>query len=345
MQGINELLTDRDAKVCVVSHANPDGDALGSALALGGILLNFGLTEVSVVMPNSFPEFLSWMPWSKDVIIGTKNPNAASRAITGASVVFCVDFNALERTENLQGYLAKSKAKKVLVDHHPLPGQGFDIYYSDVSASSTAEMIYELACLLHSEFLISPEVAECLYAGIITDTGSLSYSCNNPRTYQIVANLVSLGVDAAKLQRLIYNTFSENRLRLLGYSISEKLVVMHSFNTAYISLSKEDLQKYSFSIGDTEGIVNHAMSIKGIDLAAIFLQYNDYVKISFRSAGAIDVNEFARNHFNGGGHRNASGGRSSESLGDAIKRFERLVVEYRKDEPGFVNDDSFKLNR
>ncbi len=330
MQGISDLLSDKDAKVCVLSHTNPDGDALGSALALGGILRNFGFAKVSVVMPNNFPDFLSWMPWSKDVIIGTKNPKAAMLAITEASVIFCVDFNALERTENLQGYLAKSKAKRVLIDHHPQPGDSFDLYFSEVGASSTAELVYELACLLTLESFISLEVAECLYAGIITDTGSLSYSCNNPRTYQIVANLVSIGVDAAYLQRLIYNTFSENRLRLLGFSLSERLVVMHSCRTAYIRLGKQDLQKYSFAIGDTEGIVNYAMSIKDVDLAAIFLQYNDYVKISFRSSGPIDVNEFARNHFNGGGHSNASGGKSPESLDETVSRFERLVLEARK---------------
>ncbi len=333
LQEIKELLSRTDNKVCIVSHTNPDGDALGSALALYGLLKNIGFSKVSVVMPNFFPDFLSWMTWSAEVIIATKNPKAASMAIAEASVVFCVDFNALERTENLQGSLAKTNARKVLIDHHPQPGQGFDVYYSEVSASSTAELVYELACQLELQPSITLEVAECLYAGIITDTGSLSYSCNNPRTYQIVGNLVSIGVDAAKLQILIYSTFSENRLRLLGYSISEKLVVMKSCNTAYISLSREDLKRYSFAIGDTEGIVNYAMSLKDVDMAAIFLQYNDHVKISFRSSGPVDVNEFARNHFNGGGHRNASGGKSSLSLNDTVSRFEKLVMEIRQ--PGF----------
>jgi phosphoesterase RecJ-like protein len=324
------LLSEKDKKVAIVSHSNPDGDALGSALAMLGFLKNDGFTNVSVVVPNNFPDFLSWMPWSDEVIIGTKKSKEAARVIMEANVVFCLDFNSLDRAENLQGPLKKSTALKVLIDHHPQPSDDFDLYYSNVNASSTAELVYEFFCLMEKEELVSVEVAKCLYAGIITDTGSLSYSCNNPRTYHIVGKLVEIGADAENIQRLIYNTFSENRLRLLGFSLNQKLVVMHKYHTAYISLSKGDLKDFDFQIGDTEGIVNHGLSIKGVDMAAIFLQYNDYVKISFRSSGPVDVNEFARQYFNGGGHRNASGGKSNHSLEETIEMFEKMVVQARQ---------------
>lgn len=327
---IKSLLSANDVKIAIVSHINPDGDALGSALAMMGLLHNARFANVTVVVPNNFPDFLSWMPGSEEVVIGTKDSKRAAKAILDAHVVFCLDFNAIDRVENLQGYLKKSTGVKILIDHHLEPGEGFDIYFTDIQASSTAEMVYEFACLLEMENMISLQVAQCLYTGIITDTGGLSYGCNNPRTYQIVGKLVETGVDAEKIQRLIYNTFSENRLRLLGFSISQRLVILPGGKTAYISLSKGDLNKFSFRVGDTEGIVNYALCIKDVDLAAIFLQYNDHVKISFRSSGVVDVNELARKFFNGGGHKNASGGNSNQSLEETIARFENVVAEIRQ---------------
>lgn len=322
---VSQLLSDKDQPIAIVTHTNPDGDALGSSLALFGYLQKAGFENISVISPNDFPSFLKWLPWQEEVIIADQNLERAKAAIKNASLVFCLDFNGLGRAENVEGALRTTNAVKILIDHHPQPANEFDILFSEIKVSSTAELVYDFVVALGGEKLIDRPIAECLYTGIVTDTGSFSYSCNEPKTYEITAKLMNLGVDGEHLHRLIYNTYSADRMRLLGYCLSEKLVVIPQQQAAYISLGQDELKKFNHQDGDTEGVVNYAMSIENINLAALFIEKPDHVKISFRSSGQVDVNLLARNHFNGGGHRNASGGKSFEKLDVVIKRFEELL--------------------
>lgn len=323
---VKQLLSEKDQPITIVTHTNPDGDALGSSLGLFGFFKLSGYSNVKVITPNGYPSFLLWMPWQQEIIIADKHPAISHAAIIGASLVFCLDFNGLNRVDGLENILRQTSAKKILIDHHPQPADEFDILFSDTRVSSTAELVYEFIVALGGKKQIEKRVAECLYAGIVTDTGSFSYACNEPRTYEITARLIALGVDGEHLHRLIYDTYSADRMRLLGYCLSEKLKVLPKEQAAYISLSAADLLRFNHQDGDTEGVVNYAMSIENINLAALFIEKEDHIKISFRSAGKVDVNRLARNHFNGGGHRNAAGGKSHLNLEDTTNLFEELLI-------------------
>lgn len=323
---VNKLLSDKNLPIAIITHTNPDGDALGSSLGLFGYFKAAGFTDVSVVLPNDFPSFLKWLPWQEEIIIADQNPEVAHETLQHAKLIFLLDLNGLGRAENMEKSLRNTVAVKVLIDHHPQPENDFDIVFSDLNVSSTAELIYKFIVALGGKALIDKPIAECLYSGIITDTGSFSYSCNHPETYEITARLIKLGVDGEQIQRLIYNNNSADRIRLLGFCLSQKLRVMPQQKTAYISLTIDELKKFNHQEGDTEGVVNYALSIENIKLAALFIEKAGHVKISFRSVGSVDVNKLARNHFNGGGHVNASGGKSFENLEQTINRFEELVI-------------------
>lgn len=310
--------------IALVSHTNPDGDALGSTLALYQVLKNLG-HNVTAIVPNGYPSFLEWMPYINDVVIAESKQKLTEKVIKDAEIIICLDFNAFHRVERLENYLTKSKAVKVLIDHHLEPASYFDISISDVSASSTSELVYNLIEDFGYEAHIDQGVAECLYVGIMTDTGSFSYSCNHERTYIITSRLIAKGVDPQRVHNLVYDTFSENRLRLLGHLLRNKMVVVPKFKTAYISLSLADQKKYNYQIGDSEGIVNYALSIEGIRLAAFFTEKKDKVRISFRSKGDFSVNELARTYFDGGGHKNAAGGNSYTTLIKTKRYFESLL--------------------
>ncbi len=322
---VKSLLNDKNLPIGIVAHTNPDGDAIGSSLGMFEYLKQKGFKHVHVITPNEYPSFLHWMPNNDQITVATKAPGEAKKMIREAAVLFCLDFNGLSRTDQLEKSISGSPAKKIMIDHHPQPGEGFDLVISDVMASSTSELIYDLIAAMGDEKLINQKIAQCLLAGIITDTGSFSYSCNQPKTYRIAAKLVETGLDAQKIHRLIYNTYSADRLRLLGYCLSEKLVVLPEHQAAYISLTQEELDRFNHQVGDTEGIVNYAMSIKNIMLAALFIEKSDHVKISFRSENNWNVNLLAREYFNGGGHKNAAGGKSFEPLKDTLLHFESLV--------------------
>jgi len=322
---LRNIFDDVHQSVCIVVHTNPDGDAIGSALALYGLMKKIGFEDLQVVAPNSYAAFLHWMPYNEQVIIAKKSEQAANEAIKKAQLLFCLDFNGFSRTDQLAKHLKKSNAFKVMVDHHPSPEAGFDLVFSDPSASSTAELVYEAIESLGLKDLIDQSIAECLYAAIVTDTGSFSFSCNNPRTYDIVAELMRLGIDGAAIQRLIYSTYSLDRMRLLGYCLSEKLKVIDGHQAAYIGLTKQELAGFNHKEGDTEGIVNYALSLKGVNLAAMFIENDDHIKASFRSAGEVNVNLFARLHYEGGGHQNAAGGKVYFGMEEALMHFEALV--------------------
>ena len=320
-----EFLNDKEQCVAIVMHANPDGDAVGSALGFYDYLLKTGHLNVHVIAPNDYASFLKWMPRNQDVMVAEKDKALAEELLREASLLFCLDFNGLSRTDLLEKSLSESEACKIMIDHHPQPEEGFDLVFSDIQASSTAELVYEFIASLGDEALIGLEAAQCFYAGIVTDTGSFSYGCNNPRTYEIVARLIEKGVDGAHLHRLIYNTYSIDRMRLLGFCLSEKLQVINGHNTAYISLSARELKRFNYQEGDTEGVVNYALAIEGIKIAALFTEKEDHVKASFRSVGDVNVNELAREHFHGGGHKNASGGKKYSELEDTVSFFVSLI--------------------
>ncbi|MBW6491544.1 MAG: bifunctional oligoribonuclease/PAP phosphatase NrnA [Lentimicrobium sp.] len=323
------MLTNQN-KILITTHYNPDGDALGSSFALCRYLKNKGY-QVSVLVPNEYPGFLAWMPGNKDVIVYSKNSETADILIDEADLIFCLDYNAIQRVNLFTEKLEKSSAIKVLVDHHLQPEPQFDFVFSVINTSSTSELIYDLINAMGDKHLIDKEIANCLYVGIMTDTGSFSFACNHPHTYEVVAELVRIGVDTEQVHRLVYDTYSEHRMRLLGYCLSEKLQVMHNFSSAYIWLTKEDMKRFNVQSGDTEGIVNYALSIKGISFAAFFTEKRDRIRISFRSKGDFSVNTFAREHFNGGGHRNAAGGDSFMNMQETLKTFEMLLPNYLDD--------------
>ncbi len=322
---VRDLISAKSTSIVIVIHVNPDGDAIGSGMGLYHFLKNDHYQNVRVISPNSFPSFLSWMPGSDLIVNASENPDEATKLIEGAEIIFCLDFNDIQRTDNLSTVLQNAKGKKILIDHHPDPKQEFDIVFSHTQVSSTAELICNFIEAFNKKDLIDIKIAECLYAGIVTDTGSFSYSCNYPETYHIVAQLIHIGVDGEKIHRLIYDTYSEDRLRLLGHCLSSNLRVLPAYKTAYIFLSGQELEKFNYKDGDTEGIVNYALSIKGIVLGAIFIEKPDLIKISFRSQGNINVNVLARNYFNGGGHQNASGGQMNDSLDNTLNYFESLL--------------------
>lgn len=325
---VKELLSDKSLPIVIVTHTNPDGDAVGSSLGLYEYLRLRGHKHLQVITPNNYPEFLKWMPNNDQVLYAVDHATQAKKKILEAGILFCLDFNALNRTELLEKPLRNSTGYKIMIDHHPQPEEAFDLMLSDVKASSTAELVFEFIAALGGEELLNREAAECLFAGIITDTGSFSYSNNNPRTYEIASRLIAMGVDATRVNQAVYNTYSEHRLRLLGYCLGEKMKVFPRHHAAYISLTAEELKRFKHTEGDTEGVVNYPLSIKDIKLSAIFIERKNHIKISFRSVGDIDVNFLAREHFQGGGHKNASGGKYYDTMENTLKKFESLLKRY-----------------
>ena len=288
--------------------------------------------DVVVLVPNDYPAFLKWMPGSEDAIIFRHNEKKAEDFISRADLIFCLDYNALNRTGGMEEALRKAPGKKILIDHHLEPVLvDFDYYLSVIQTSSTSELIYQFIEGCSWLDLIDQHIATCLFVGIMTDTGSFSFSCNHPMTFQITASLLRSGINPEQIHRHIYDTYSENRLRLLGYCISEKLTVLPEFSTAFIALSKAELVRFHHQVGDTEGIVNFALSIENIKLAVLLTERKDRIRLSFRSKGDLSVNQIAREYFNGGGHKNAAGGDSFISLEDTIKKLKEALLQYREE--------------
>lgn len=325
---LEQLETSR--KILVTSHTNPDGDAIGSALAFYGYLVRKG-HSVSVMIPDPEPAFLSWMPFREKLLVFRDDPGKCREIISSAELIFAVDYNGLGRLSQAEQPVRESKAVKILIDHHILPSPDFDLKISFADISSTAEIIYDLIAIAGDLDLVDKAIAECIYTGIVTDTGSFSYSCNYVKTYLITADLFRKGIDGEHLHRLIYDTYSENRMRLLGFSINDKLVVLKDFHAAYISLTLDELNRFRHRIGDTEDIVNFALSVDGVNMAALFYEKEDgIVKVSLRSKGNFAVNSIAREYYNGGGHRNAAGANSHHSLGETIRIFLDLLPRFRE---------------
>ena len=327
LTGLKELLGSRK-KIVITTHFKPDGDAIGSSLGMYNYLIQKG-QDVTVVVPSDTPEFLHWMAGNNTVVDFEKVPETAQQLFNAAEIIFCLDFNRPDRIEGLTSFLEQSKAVKVLIDHHLEPHPFAEYMYSYSSASSTCELVYKFICNMGDKKLITKAVAECLYTGIMTDTGSFKFSTMLPETHRIIADLVEAGAENSRIHELVYDTSSEDRMRLLGYCLTEKLKIFPEYNTALISLSKAELNKYNHRTGDTEGIVNYPLAIHNIRLAAFFVERKDIIKISFRSKNDFSVRDLSAKHFEGGGHRNASGGSAKLSLQQTIDKFIALLPQYK----------------
>jgi phosphoesterase RecJ-like protein len=322
-------LLSKASSISILTHTNPDGDAMGSSLGLYHYLRK-KKKQVKVIVPNSFPGFLEWLPGTKQVMVFDGNEEKVQKQIAKSDVLFTLDFNTYSRLEKLGDLLNESKATKVLVDHHRQPDTCFDLYFHDEIACSTAELVHDLIGGIDSLKMIDKNSATCLYTGIMTDTGNFRFPSTTEKTFQIAASLVKAGASNSDIYNNVYDDYSANRLKLLGYCLSEKLVFMPEYKTAYIALSEEELQRFNFKKGDTEGVVNQALSVRGIIFSAFFSERGGEIKISLRSKGKFDVNKMARAHFSGGGHINAAGGVSRISLQQTVENFLSVLPQYKE---------------
>lgn len=315
-------------KLVIVPHNNPDGDALGASLGLCNTLKTMG-KEVSVISPNEFPDFLTWMHGVENVLIFDKQQKQATSLINDADLVIFLDFNALSRIKAMQPLFENDDTPRVMIDHHPFPEpQTAEVQISVPEASSTCELLFHVLSLAGLKKYITRGAAECIYAGIMTDTGSLNYNSSRPQTYHIVAELLDMGIDKEYIHHMLFHNNSFDRMRLLGYALGTKMKRLPEQKAAYIDLSKDELAQFNFKPGDTEGFVNHALWIEGVQVSAFFTEKNNLVKISFRSRGGFPANAFSEKYFGGGGHFNAAGGESKLSLQDTVERFKTVLKEF-----------------
>ena len=320
---------ERADKIVIVSHVSPDGDAIGSSLGLWHFL-NSQDKNVHVIVPNAFPDFLKWMPGAKEVIQYNRYKEFADKLIMEADVICCLDFNVLSRIDEMEEIVRVSPGRKMIVDHHLYPGDFARIVISHPQISSTSELVFRLICQLGNFSDITKEAAECIYTGMMTDTGGFTYNSNDREIYLIIGELLSKGIDKDEIYRNVFNTHSEGRLRLMGYVLYEKMQVFPQFNAALITLTREEQKKFQYKKGDTEGFVNMPLSMKGICFS-VFLREDtekDMIKVSLRSVGTFPCNEVAAEFFGGGGHLNASGGEFYGPIEDAVALFKQALVEY-----------------
>jgi len=318
------------AKNIVLStHTNPDGDTLGSALGLWHFLKTQGIHS-QLICPNTAPMFLSWMPSYQDFVIFEKDAVQFESAVQSADLIVHIDYNAFHRTgDDVAKLLENSQATHIMLDHHPNPSEGFAAYISDPSACSTAQLVYQLTEFIKPQSLLNTQAATCLYVGLITDTGSFNYGMDDEKPYLIAANLVKAGIDDRLIHEKVYSNNTLNRLKLLGYALSEKLIINTEEKWAYISLTREELKKYHHQPGDTEGIVNYALSVNGVVAAVLLTERDDKIRLSFRSKGQFAVNNIARKYFDGGGHINAAGGNSELSMDQTIIKLKERMKEFK----------------
>src|SRR5690606_25378463 len=324
---LKELLS-QPKRIVITTHHKPDGDAMGSSLGLFNYLIQKG-HHVRLITPSDYPIFLHWLPNNPEVIVYTEKPDESRQHIAEAELIFCLDFNSLLWRHEMETYVREAEGKKIMIDHHLEP-EGFDDYrHWSINACATAQLVYDfIAVKMQEPELINKDVASCLYTGIMTDSGSFRFPTTTAEVHHIVADLINCGAENWKIHQLVYDNFSENRLRFLGYCLLNKLEVFPEFNSAIITLRKEELDKYQIKTGDTEGIVNYALSINGIRLAVLIVERQDKVKLSLRSTGDFPANEICKKYFNGGGHRNAAGGASDDPVDVVREKFNTILPEY-----------------
>lgn len=316
--------------IVIITHWSPDGDAMGSSLGLYHYLKAKG-KNVKVIVPNEFPFFLNFLPGRNLVIDHLQQKKKAENAVKKADIIFTLDFNSFGRIEELGNVVKESNATKIMIDHHREPENYAQLYYCDVNASSTCELVYDWIVALGDKKIVDKKMATCLYTGLLTDTGSFRFPSTTAQTHRIVADLIERGANNADIYNAIHDDNTVDRLKLLGFCISDKLNVLEEYHAAYISLSEKEQNRFNYKKGDTEGVVNYPLSIRGLKFSAFFSERDGMVKISFRSKGKFDVNTFARKHFSGGGHKNAAGGKSNESLEKTIQNFLSILPLYKKE--------------
>ena len=322
------LITEAPKQVVIVSHTNPDGDAIGSSLAWAEVLEGLGHT-VTCIVPNRPPYFLSWMPRINEVVIFKQAEEQAREAIERADLLFCLDFNAISRLEILSDTIAANQtARRILIDHHLSPEEGFELLFSYPEASSTCYLVYELIVALFGTERLTRRMAELLYVGMMTDTGNFAFSHLTPELFRAVAVLLERGIVIPEIHNRVYNSYTAGRARLFGYVINRKMELIANGHVAYMSLKEHEMRRFGFQQGDSEGFVNYPLTIKKVKMSAMFIEQHNFIRISLRSRGNIDVNLFARKYFEGGGHKNAAGGKSYDSMEVTLDRYIRAVEEW-----------------
>ncbi len=331
MLSLSELksLLATPQKIVITTHHKPDGDAMGSSLGLYAYLIQKG-HHVKVITPTDYPYFLHWLPNNSDVIIYTENKAHADVLVGEASLIFCLDFNTLSRINELGEVIRAADGYKVMIDHHLEPEDFDDYRHWSINACAAAQLVYDfIVNELEDAETMTKDIATCLYTGIMTDSGSFRFPSATSAVYRIAADLIDLGAEHWRIHQLVYDNATENRLRFLGNCLTNKLEILREYNTAIITVTAEELKRYQIVTGDTEGIVNYALSVNGIRLAAFIIERSDKVKLSLRSTGDFPANEICKKYFNGGGHRNAAGGVSEKSLLDTTNEFKSILAEYK----------------
>lgn len=324
---INQL--NQPKSIVITTHHKPDADALGSSLGMANYLAKKG-HSVQVITPSNYPAFLFWMKGNEDVLMySEETAPRVQKLVAQAEVIIALDFSVLKRINEMGEMVRAAKGFKVNIDHHLKPEDFADFLLWNTEAASTCELCYQLIVELGDKKLIDKDIAECLYAGIMTDTGGFRHPNTTKNVHEVVAELIGVGADNAKIAKKIYDTNSLNRLKFLGFALSEKLEVLSEYHTAFFAFSKDELERFESKTGDTEGIVNYALSLEGIILAVLFKDSGEGIKISFRSMGAFPANELASTYFNGGGHRNAAGGKVESTLDEAVSKFKTVLKEYK----------------
>lgn len=332
LEAFRELI-NTPKKIVITTHFKPDADALGSSLGLAGYLKKKG-HQITVITPSDYPKFLFWMPSNEEVINyeDYKLRSKSNKLIADADVIFCLDFSALSRIEAMAEPVRQSEAIKVMIDHHTFPENFAEFNYHDTKAAATAQLIFQLIVLLGDESLLDVPICECLYAGIMTDTGSFRHPSTTPAVHRIVADIMEIGVNTNLIHRRIYDSTTAERLNFLGYVLSEKLVILPEYRVAYFTVTEEELKRFNSQTGDTEGIVNYGLQIEGVVMSVIIVDRPEAVKMSFRSVEEFAVNQIASKYFSGGGHKNASGGKTTDiGLQATVDKFISILPEYQSE--------------
>ncbi len=314
--------------ILLICHVNPDGDAIGSMIALGDYLQKSG-KKVNMISPNYLQEFIKWMDGVEDIMIYTKQRKLCDEIISSSDLIIMLDFNQSNRLGEAEKTVMKTNTPKIIIDHHLDSGSFHNLLISDPLKCSTSEIVYEIVTCLNGGDYHTDRFAEAIYVGIITDTGNFEHGNFTGTTFRIMAELLDKGIDKVKIFNKVFNNFEESRLRLMGYALYEKMVILPEYRASYIVLTKKELDRYGYSKGDTEGFVNMPLSLKDVDFSTIIIEKDDYIKFSFRSKGEFPVNSFAQKYFGGGGHYNAAGGDYYDSLENAVKYFLESLKNFR----------------
>lgn len=326
---LKEFLAGAPKRIAVVTHTNPDGDAIGSSLAWAEVLRGLG-HSVSCLVPNRYPSFLGWMQGIENVIVAKEKPEVAAAEVAAAELVFIMDLNKIDRLDTLtEAIEANTTAPRILIDHHLSPPTDYALMFSHPELCSTAFLTYKLIEQMKGTEAITTSIAENLYAGIMTDTGNFAFSTLTPDLMRAVAVLLEHGLNIPKVNTAVYNSYSADRVRLLGYSLCHKMELLEGGRAAYLSLSEREMRRHNFQLGDSEGFVNYPLTIVGVKISAMFIETRKFIRVSLRSRGeGVDVNVFARKYFGGGGHKNAAGGKSFVSLRETIENYKKAVAEF-----------------